>query len=156
MSRIEQTILTNLLKDDEFARGVIPYLKSEYFQDRGERLLYEHINKFIEEYNEGRSMFDFALNQDAWRDYYEELQSFSGRWRELNESANASLEAQLGPELAATLNDPRAIRQRALAEAESESEGTAAQDPPNEQPRDTPSVEVLTWNAEPRESPSES
>ncbi len=51
MSRIEQTILTNLLKDDEFARGVIPYLKSEYFQDRGERLLYEHINTFIEEYN---------------------------------------------------------------------------------------------------------
>ena len=92
--------------------------------------------KFIEDYNEGRSMFDFAFDQDAWRDYTEKLQSFSGRWRELNESANASLEAQLGPELAAKLSDPRAIRQRTLAEAESETKATTAQDPPHEQPRD--------------------
>ncbi|MCH8314725.1 MAG: hypothetical protein IIA64_02020 [Planctomycetes bacterium] len=92
--------------------------------------------KFIEDYNEGRSMFDFAFDQDAWRDYTEKLQSFSGRWRELNESANASLEAQLGPELAAKLSDPRAIRQRTLAEAESDTGETTAADPPHEQPRD--------------------
>ena len=92
--------------------------------------------KFVEEHNEGRSMFDFALNQDAWKDYREKLQSFSGRWRELNEAANASLDAQLGPELAAKLNDPPAVLERTLAEAESDPGEATAQDQPNEQPRD--------------------
>ncbi len=96
----------------------------------------EEMIKFIEQYNEGRSMFDFVLNQDAWKDYNEKLQSFSGRWRELNEAANASLDAQLGTELAAKLNDPRAAREMILAEAESETGEATAQDPPNEQPRD--------------------
>lgn len=65
MSRIEQTILTNLITDDGFARAVLPFLKSEYFQDRSERLLYEHINKFIEEYNALPTVEALVIGLDA-------------------------------------------------------------------------------------------
>ncbi len=57
--------------------------------------------KFVEEHNEGRSMFDFAFDQEAQQDYQETLTGFRSRWQELNQAANASLDAQLGPELAA-------------------------------------------------------
>ncbi len=92
--------------------------------------------KFVEEHNEGRSMFDFAFDQEAQQDYQEKLTGFRSRWQELNQSANASLDAQLGPELAAKFKGPRATLEMLRAEAESDTGETTAKDPPNEQPRD--------------------
>jgi len=52
MSRIEETILNNLLYDEEYARKVIPFLKKEYFSDAVEGILSEEIFKFFETYTE--------------------------------------------------------------------------------------------------------
>jgi len=49
--RLEQTILKNLIYSDEYLRKVLPFLKSEYFTDRTERLIYDEIKSFTETYN---------------------------------------------------------------------------------------------------------
>ena len=48
MSRIETTILSNLLHDEDYSRKVIPFLKKEYFSDNIEAIVAEEIFKFFE------------------------------------------------------------------------------------------------------------
>lgn len=49
--RIEDTILRHLMHDESYARKVIPFLKTEYFIDASERLIYDKINAFVLKYN---------------------------------------------------------------------------------------------------------
>ena len=49
--KLEQTILKNLIYSDEYLRKVLPFLKSEYFTDRAERLIYDELKSFTETYN---------------------------------------------------------------------------------------------------------
>lgn len=49
--RVEQTILSNLIYDEEYARRVLPFLKGDYFQDQTEKVLFQEIDKFVEKYN---------------------------------------------------------------------------------------------------------
>lgn len=49
--RIESTILSNLIHDEEYARQVIPFLSPRYFSDRKESMIFDEINKFFEKYN---------------------------------------------------------------------------------------------------------
>jgi replicative DNA helicase len=48
---IEKLILSNLLCNEEFGRKAIPFLKSEYFQDRSLRALFDTIDVFVKQYN---------------------------------------------------------------------------------------------------------
>ena len=48
---IEQTILTNLIHNEEYVRKVLPFIKKEYFQDYIDRSIYESIYKHFEKYN---------------------------------------------------------------------------------------------------------
>lgn len=49
--KLETTILSNLLKDEEYLRKVLPFVKAEYFSDWSEQKVYQHIIRFVEEYN---------------------------------------------------------------------------------------------------------
>jgi len=49
--RIENAILKHLIYDDEYTRKVLPFIKAEYFSDRTERLVYEQISDFVNQYN---------------------------------------------------------------------------------------------------------
>jgi replicative DNA helicase len=49
--KLEQTILKNLIYNEEYLRKVLPFLKSEYFTDRTDRTLYHEIASFTESYN---------------------------------------------------------------------------------------------------------
>ena len=49
--RIEQTILRNLIFNEDYSRKVLPFVKPEYFSDRTERLIYIEVNDFILKYN---------------------------------------------------------------------------------------------------------
>ena len=51
MQRTEEVILKNLIYDEEYTRKVLPFLKSDYFAEKEDRLLFEQINKFINKYN---------------------------------------------------------------------------------------------------------
>ena len=48
--RIEQIILTNLIHNEDFTRKVIPFIKTEYFQDGVEKVVFETIWNYVENY----------------------------------------------------------------------------------------------------------
>ena len=51
MDRIEKVILRNLVYNEEYLRKVIPFIEPDYFNDRNERVVFEHITKYVAEYN---------------------------------------------------------------------------------------------------------
>jgi len=52
MDKIEFLILKNLLHNEEYLRKVIPFIRSEYFQNFNQKSLYEEIHSFVSQYNE--------------------------------------------------------------------------------------------------------
>lgn len=52
METVEFLILRNLLNNEQYVRKVIPFIKSEYFEDTNQRIVFEEILKFIQEYNQ--------------------------------------------------------------------------------------------------------
>ena len=48
--RIEITILRNFFFNEDFTRKALPFVKTHYFTKREERLLFEQIEKFVEQY----------------------------------------------------------------------------------------------------------
>tara|TARA_B100001142_G_scaffold167333_1_gene167216 strand:+ start:2487 stop:3860 length:1374 start_codon:yes stop_codon:yes gene_type:complete len=51
MERVEFLVLKNLLHNEEYLRKVIPFIKTEYFQDFNQKTLYDEISNFVTEYN---------------------------------------------------------------------------------------------------------
>jgi len=51
MDNVEFLILRNLLHNEEYVRKVIPFIKADYFVNRSEKIVYEEILKFVEQYN---------------------------------------------------------------------------------------------------------
>ena len=49
-SRIETTILNNLIHNEEYTRKVIPFLKADYFQDFTEKTIFLGVNQYVEKY----------------------------------------------------------------------------------------------------------
>ena len=50
-SRLEITVLRNLVHNEEYMRKVLPFVKSEYFTDECERTVYKIISEFVVKYN---------------------------------------------------------------------------------------------------------
>src|SRR5210317_1792416 len=48
--RIELTILRNFFFNEDFTRKALPFVKTDYFTNRIERLLYEEVDKFVQQY----------------------------------------------------------------------------------------------------------
>ena len=51
METVEFLILRNLLYNEEYVRKVIPFIKADYFEDRNQKIVFEEIIKFVEDYN---------------------------------------------------------------------------------------------------------
>ena len=51
MERIETTILRNLIFNEEYSRKVIPFIRSDYFEQRTEKIIFEEIVEFITKYD---------------------------------------------------------------------------------------------------------
>ena len=49
--RIEETILRNLIYDEEFYRKVVPFVKADYFIELQERVIFEEIQDFSTKYD---------------------------------------------------------------------------------------------------------
>jgi len=52
MDKVEILILRNLLHNEEYIRKVIPFIKSDYFEDSNQKIVFEEILKFVQEYNQ--------------------------------------------------------------------------------------------------------
>lgn len=50
-NRLEITILRNLVHNEDYMRKVLPFVKTEYFTDEGERTIYKLISDFVVKYN---------------------------------------------------------------------------------------------------------
>tara|TARA_R110000787_G_scaffold60595_3_gene137368 strand:- start:714 stop:2099 length:1386 start_codon:yes stop_codon:yes gene_type:complete len=48
---VELAILSNLTKDEEYARKVVPFIKAEYFQNVSERIVFNKISEYMDEYS---------------------------------------------------------------------------------------------------------
>jgi len=51
MDRIEKVILRNLIYNEEYLRKVLPFIEPDYFNDRSEKIVFQHITKYASEYN---------------------------------------------------------------------------------------------------------
>ena len=49
--KLEQTILKNLVYNEDYLRKVLPFLKEDYFTDRTDRTIFNEIASFTETYN---------------------------------------------------------------------------------------------------------
>ena len=52
MEKVEFLILRNLLYNEEYVRKVVPFLKAEYFENFNEKVVFEEILNFVQEYNQ--------------------------------------------------------------------------------------------------------
>ena len=52
MEKVEFLILRNLLYNEEYVRKVIPFVKPEYFENYNEKVVFEEILNFVQEYNQ--------------------------------------------------------------------------------------------------------
>ena len=59
--KLEQTILKNLIYNEDYLRKVLPFIKSEYFSDRTERLIFDEISSFTNTYNNPPTIEALAL-----------------------------------------------------------------------------------------------
>jgi len=51
LEKIEFLILRNLLYNEEFVRKVLPFIRPEYFQDQSQKIVFQEISSFVEEFN---------------------------------------------------------------------------------------------------------
>ena len=49
-TRLEQTILKNLITNEEYTRKVLPYIKAEFFQERDEEFLFKQVKEYFLKY----------------------------------------------------------------------------------------------------------
>ena len=52
MEKVEFLILRNLLYNEEYVRKVVPFLKADYFENFNEKVVFEEILNFVQEYNQ--------------------------------------------------------------------------------------------------------
>ena len=52
MEKVEFLILRNLIHNEQYLRKVIPFIKPEYFEDNNQKIIFEEISSFVEQYNQ--------------------------------------------------------------------------------------------------------
>ena len=60
-TRLEKTILSNLIHNEEYCRKVVPFLKNNYFTDQFERIVAEELLNFFTVYNKPASLEILAI-----------------------------------------------------------------------------------------------
>ena len=86
MDRIEKVILRNLVYNEEYLRKVIPFIEPDYFNDRNERVVFEHITKYVAEYNNLITKEVLLIEIEDRRDItQEEVKNINGTINELED-----------------------------------------------------------------------
>ena len=63
-TRIENTIIKNLIQNDTYTRKVIPFIKSEYFTESSEKLVFEEIVNYFDKYTKSPTVEALLINLD--------------------------------------------------------------------------------------------
>ena len=86
--RIEQTILRNLIYNEEYYRKVVPFLKAEYYETYHERIIFEEIADFAAKYDKIPTKEVLTINiqnradltDEAFQDSLQEINSLTDEW----------------------------------------------------------------------------
>ena len=86
MDRIEKVILRNLVYNEEYLRKVLPFIEPDYFNERNERVVFEHITKYVAEYNSLITKEVLLIEIEDRRDItQEEVKNINGTINELED-----------------------------------------------------------------------
>ena len=55
MDRVENTILRNMIHDEDYLRKVVPFIQPDYFEDHKDRVIFEEVAKFVVKYDKPAS-----------------------------------------------------------------------------------------------------
>ena len=87
MERIETTILRNLVFNEEFARKTIPFIQSDFFEQRTDKILFEEIVSFITKYDTCVTLEALNIEVENRTDLTaEEVKQINDTSKELNDS----------------------------------------------------------------------
>jgi len=64
IARLEQTILKNLIQNEPFTRKVLPFLKSEYFTESDEKVVFKEIQEYFLKYTKPPTTEALKINLD--------------------------------------------------------------------------------------------
>ena len=93
MTTIEQTILANLIHNEQYTRKVLPFIKGDYFSDRTERTVFEEIQKFVDKYNDLPNKNALEVELDSRKDLNEDdYKRVLSVVKELQKDDNANFE----------------------------------------------------------------
>ena len=88
MERVEYLILKNLLHNEEYSRKVIPFIKTEYFEDPSQKIVFEEIFNFIQQYNKQVTKEVLCIEVESRQDINESsFKDIINLINELDESA---------------------------------------------------------------------
>jgi len=68
MDRIENLILRSLSHNERFSRKVIPFIKSDYFHDNAERVIFQEIEQYIIKYNSNVTVQALSIEVESRTD----------------------------------------------------------------------------------------
>ena len=87
MERIETTILRNLVFNEEFARKTIPFIQSDFFEERSEKIIFDEIVSFITKYDSCATLEALNIEVENRTDLTaEEVKNINDISKELNDS----------------------------------------------------------------------
>jgi replicative DNA helicase len=70
---LEQTILSNLLYNEDYCRKVIPYIREDYFEDVPTRKIFTTFTEYVDKYKEPPSAEALKISLDNRKDLNEDL-----------------------------------------------------------------------------------
>lgn len=70
---LEQTILANLIHNEEYCRKVIPYIRESYFDDVTIKKIFSTFSDYVDEYKEPPSVEALKIMLDSRKDLNEEM-----------------------------------------------------------------------------------
>tara|TARA_B100000029_G_scaffold262589_1_gene258747 strand:+ start:1669 stop:3048 length:1380 start_codon:yes stop_codon:yes gene_type:complete len=86
--RIEETILRNLLHNEEYYRKVVPFIKAEYYESYHEKIIYEEIADFAAKYDKVPTKEVLTINlqnrtdltDESFQDSVSAVRGLSDEW----------------------------------------------------------------------------
>ena len=86
--RIEETILRNLICNEQYYRKVVPFIKADYFQEYNEKILFEEIADFAAKYDKVPTKEVLTINlqnrgdltEETFKDSVQGINSLSDDW----------------------------------------------------------------------------
>ena len=73
MDKIEFLVLNNLINNEEYLRKTIPFLKEEYFEDYNQKIVFQEIAKFVDEYNDVPTKEVLSIEVEKRKDINEDV-----------------------------------------------------------------------------------